>query len=214
MTDTGAPPPGWYPDPAGGGGSRWWDGTAWGAEAAPPAGGPGPSGPTGWTVTPPLASIGARFAALLLDGLIVGAMVAVVLLPVALLLGAIGSQGGAGEVIGIVVGLVVYLAVFAAVFAYWIVLEAGPYGQTIGKWVTGVRVVSAPDGARLPLGRSVGRTLSRSFLSGIFYLGYVWAFFDERRRTWHDSLADTVVVEAEPTRKPPLGELLRSARAR
>lgn len=27
MTD--APPPGWYADPAGGGGQRWWDGTAW-----------------------------------------------------------------------------------------------------------------------------------------------------------------------------------------
>ncbi|MDQ1084588.1 MULTISPECIES: DUF2510 domain-containing protein [Microbacterium] len=29
MTDTPTPPDGWYPDPAGGGGLRRWDGTAW-----------------------------------------------------------------------------------------------------------------------------------------------------------------------------------------
>ncbi len=33
------PVPGWYPDPGGGGGLRYWDGTRWGAEtAARPAG--------------------------------------------------------------------------------------------------------------------------------------------------------------------------------
>jgi Protein of unknown function (DUF2510) len=37
MTTQPPPPaPGWYPDPAGGPGKRWWDGTTWGPFAPPP----------------------------------------------------------------------------------------------------------------------------------------------------------------------------------
>jgi len=49
------PPPGWYPDPAGGAGTRWWDGQGWTEHVQqqapppppppPPAPGPSPSGP-------------------------------------------------------------------------------------------------------------------------------------------------------------------------
>ncbi|KTS87553.1 hypothetical protein NS183_10630, partial [Microbacterium testaceum] len=35
MTDTPTPPEGWYPDPAGSGGTRRWDGTAWTDEVRP-----------------------------------------------------------------------------------------------------------------------------------------------------------------------------------
>ncbi|KTR87596.1 hypothetical protein NS220_17380, partial [Microbacterium testaceum] len=35
MTDTPTPPEGWYPDPAGSGGTRRWDGSAWTDDVRP-----------------------------------------------------------------------------------------------------------------------------------------------------------------------------------
>ena len=40
-------PPGWYPDPAGGPGQRWWDGYAWNESVVTPA---APPPPPAWTV--------------------------------------------------------------------------------------------------------------------------------------------------------------------
>jgi len=250
---TVAPPPGWYPDPAGGGGTRWWDGTAWTEQVGQPAPG-GPSGPAGhgqagygqagygqagyaapgygfavppgsavpvgappaWPGGPPLAGVGARFLALLLDGLIMAGVAIVVALVtgllIAVLLAALGeSVGGA---VAAVVGILIYLGLIVASFAYEILLQAGPYGQTIGKAVVGVRVVRADTGGRLTVGQSTGRVLARSFLSGsILLLGYLWAFFDDRRRSWHDMLAETLVIVADPSTRPSARELLRTARA-
>lgn len=45
MTD--ATPAGWYPDPAGGGGQRYWDGATWTGHVAPPA-------EATWAATPAL----------------------------------------------------------------------------------------------------------------------------------------------------------------
>ncbi len=52
MSDAGATPAGWYPDPAGGGGQRWWDGSAWAQQAVGPMGyrmpPPPPTATNGW----------------------------------------------------------------------------------------------------------------------------------------------------------------------
>jgi hypothetical protein len=51
VSESGYPgaPPGWYPDPAGGNGQRWWDGYAWSDAVAVPQDRP----PTPWAAAPP-----------------------------------------------------------------------------------------------------------------------------------------------------------------
>jgi uncharacterized RDD family membrane protein YckC len=67
-------------------------------------------------------------------------------------------------------------------------------GQTIGKMAAGIRVV-ADEHFQLDPGRAIGRTLTGavSFLS--FGLGLVPALFNIERRTLHDHVAHTRVVE-------------------
>jgi hypothetical protein len=49
MTTTSA---GWYPDPAGSGGLRWWDGAAWGEQVQPAAQPVAQAAPQPWGATP------------------------------------------------------------------------------------------------------------------------------------------------------------------
>lgn len=66
-------------------------------------------------------------------------------------------------------------------------------GQTVGKRMCGVRVVTA-QGAR-PLGwvRSLVRCAGY-FLSSFFYAGFLWIALNRKKRGWHDYLAGTMVV--------------------
>jgi len=78
-------PQGWYPDPAGGAGLRWYDGAQWTGYAAPPASDASvlatapalPTAPDGR----PLAGWGSRLGAYVIDSLVVGAVATVLGIP-------------------------------------------------------------------------------------------------------------------------------------
>lgn len=91
----------------------------------------------------------------------------------------------------------IYLGVFAGLIGYFIVLEAWS-GQTIGKWLFGLIVVSE-DGSPISLGQSVIRNLLR-FIDGILYyaVGFVAMLMSEERQRIGDRVAGTVVVPAKP----------------
>ncbi len=67
-------------------------------------------------------------------------------------------------------------------------------GKWIGNRVTGTTVVDGINGSFVDPGRAGFRMIGRHVLSPILLLGYVVAFFDGQRRTFHDRLAGTVVI--------------------
>lgn len=120
------------------------------------------------------AGFGRRLAAVLVDGLIVGAAGG--------LLGLLAPDSGGAQAL-VALGSVLYYVLFI-----------GVKGQTPGKMALGIKVVG-PDGGPPGAVRAFVREVVGKFLSGlILCLGYLWMLWDEKRQCWHDKLADTVVV--------------------
>ncbi len=68
------------------------------------------------------------------------------------------------------------------------------FSATIGKLIMNQQVVRT-DGSKVSFGRALGREFAK-ILSGIpFGLGFLWAIWDEKNQTWHDKIADTLVVK-------------------
>ena len=76
---------------------------------------------------------------------------------------------------------------------YFVVLEGRANGQTIGKRVLGIKVVDASTHKPIGIGRAAVRHGSR-YWSGILLLGYLWMLWDSERQTWHDKIAQSIVI--------------------
>ena len=80
--------------------------------------------------------------------------------------------------------------------AYYLVLE-GIYGRTVGKFLTGIRVIDAKTGRAPGVLSALVRTLLR-IIDGIggYVLGWIVVVLNDRRRRLGDMAADTLVVRA------------------
>jgi len=88
------------------------------------------------------------------------------------------------------------LLLLAYVVLYYVVLE-GLTGRTVGKFLTGVRVIDATTGRPPGVGRAIVRTLLR-FIDGIlaYLVGFVIVLASRHRRRLGDMAAGTLVVRA------------------
>ena len=145
-------------------------------------GGPGGPGPG------PLADWGTRVVATLIDSAImVGIVIAGVI--VAAILGVISTT------LGILVGLVVYLAAIAA--SFYFTYMTGAIGQSPGKKVMGIKVVSEETGQVIGGGMGIVRGLAH-FVDGIFFIGYLFPLWDQKRQTLADKIMKTIVLANQP----------------
>jgi uncharacterized RDD family membrane protein YckC len=90
----------------------------------------------------------------------------------------------------------VYTATFAIVYLQYFALFTIFGGTTPGMMMRGLQVVSfsgEPPTPRQMLLRSAGYILS----AGTFFLGFLWAMWDEDELTWHDRLSGTHLSMAQ-----------------
>lgn len=190
----------------------------------PPPPGATPPPPPGYGAPPPgygyqpygtpepggrLAGFGIRLGAYLLDSLLYGLLAAVFIAP-AIALGIFafddcvsiedeivcppGAPDAGPLAAGIAIGLIGFIVV-AVVY----LRALGRTGQTWGRKIVGIKVVSAETGQPIGIPRALGRQLFANFISGqICYLGYLWMLWQPRKQTWHDMVVGSVVVRTGP----------------
>ncbi len=70
------------------------------------------------------------------------------------------------------------------------------YGATVGKIITKIRVVDYNHFGRVSIFTSMIRSFFRLVSEMFFYIGFVFAFFNEGRQTLHDKIGRTLVINA------------------
>ena len=99
-----------------------------------------------------------------------------------------------------------YILVELAYFTYF---HATSAGQSIGNKILGIRVLDADTGRALPYARAFARALMSNLSALPCFLGFFWMLWDRRKQTWHDMVANSLVVRASAY---PPGEFGRPAR--
>ena len=133
------------------------------------------------------AGIGARYAALLIDSMIILFMVLILQAGLALLGNGVPAEGQ------ILLGLTFMLFALTLGFAYH-TLFIGACGQTPGKILLRIRVIQT-DQSEMTYKRAMLREVFGKTLSTPLLLGYLMALFHHERLAAHDKIADTRVVK-------------------
>jgi uncharacterized RDD family membrane protein YckC len=185
-----------------------WSGSQQGytTPAPPGAGGPAPqfgAGPAGLPGRPQLASWISRVAALIIDGIIIGAGAALLIGLLAALGLSVDTTGGA--VAFFATALLGVAAITIVAFLYAPLMMSRTDGQTVGRMVLNIRVIRA-DGRRMTFGFAfIREVLIKSLLFGVLssitfglasLLDVLWPLWDEENRALHDFVVNTRVIKA------------------
>ncbi len=148
----------------------------------------------------PLAGIGSRFIAIVIDYLIWGAAFLILGLMAAIIVPALHVFGGvsANWAVGILV-----LIVFLMQWGYFTLFEAFGNGRTPGKHVARIRVIHQ-SGRGVNFVEALARNLVRiiDYLPGFYAVGIVAMFLSRRHQRLGDMVAGTLVVRDREIEAP------------
>lgn len=148
----------------------------------------------------PLAGVGSRCMALVLDTLIqVGIALALLALWGMLALWAPSLGTSYGSAAGLWIGAVLIFALLTVYYGYFAFFEAIWNGQTPGKRAAHIRVIQE-SGRPLQVWQSIARNLLRIVdqLPGFYAVGMASALISRQNRRLGDFVAGTVVVHERP----------------
>ena len=78
-----------------------------------------------------------------------------------------------------------------AIYESWCV---GKFAATPGKMACKLKVV-LPDGGQVSYPRAIGRHFAKYISGMILLIGYIMAAFDKQKRSLHDRICDTRVIQ-------------------
>lgn len=104
------------------------------------------------------------------------------------------TQSGGGSQVSIgalqIIGFILILVWDIGYFVYfW-----SSSGQTPGKMIMGIKVVSV-DGGPVSVGKAIVRLIGYAISGIVIYLGFLWIIWDKEKQGWHDKIASTYVVK-------------------
>lgn len=129
-----------------------------------------------------------RFAAAIIDGIILNVAFYAVIIAVVGVASAAASEEVAGA---LAVG--VYLLSFVANWLYFALMEASGAQATVGKMALGI-IVTDEAGARIGFGKATGRYFGKIISSIIVGVGFLMVAWTRKRQGLHDLMAGTLVV--------------------
>ena len=137
-----------------------------------------------------------RFAAYIIDSILLSPIVAVVILRPLIARGTINADNpiafleGSSQQI-----MAAKLLITMISWVYFASLESSIWQATVGKRILGLRVTDL-EGRRISFLRASGRYFAKILSGMILLLGFVMAGFTEKKQALHDFLAGSLVMRS------------------
>lgn len=138
------------------------------------------------------ASFGKRFLASFIDSVIVSIVTGIITFALSTIIELVLGSANEATVVTVLFFLQIPVWLIGPIYYIYFI---GKKGQTWGKMAMSLKVVNmetnkTPGYVSAFLREVVGKVIS----SIVFGIGYLWMLKDDKKQTWHDKIAGTIVV--------------------